>query len=98
MHGGDRLPWVAAEGVDNHAAIADLQWQAHIYGGPGLADGCAKRGLPRKVFPWTPQHARPGLEQNALYLVQADGYVALADEPGSADSLERYFVARSLST
>ncbi len=100
LHGGDRLPWIAAEGVDNHAALADLRWQAHVYGAPRprLADGCAKRGLPLKVFPWTPEHARAGLEQNALYLIRPDGYVALADESASADSLERYFVARGLST
>ena len=100
VHGGDRLPWVAAEGVDNHAALSDLRWQAHVYGAgrPGLADRCAKRGLPLKLFPWTPQHANAGFGQDALYLIRPDGYVALADEGASADRLDRYFAARRIST
>src|SRR5208282_5852144 len=99
VHGGDRLPWVAADGVDNHATLADLRWQAHVYGAahPGLADRCVELALPLKVFSWTPRYARAGVGQNALYLIRPDGYVALADESGTADRLERYFVARSLS-
>ena len=99
VQGGDRLPWVAANGLDNHAALADLRWQVHVYRAarPELADCCARRGLPLKVFPWAPQHAEAGLAQNALYLIRPDGYVALADETGSADRLERYFLFRSLS-
>src|SRR5271166_198710 len=97
VRGGDRLPWVAANGSDNHEALSDMRWQAHVYGErhPGLA-GWRSR-LPIKVFPWTPQHARAGLVRDALYLVRPDGYVGLADEAAAPDRLERYFSARGLT-
>jgi len=33
IHGGDRLPWVVAEGTDNYEPLAHIVWQVHVYGG-----------------------------------------------------------------
>ena len=32
VHGGDRLPWVAANSLDNSASLSDPIWQVHCYG------------------------------------------------------------------
>jgi 2-polyprenyl-6-methoxyphenol hydroxylase-like FAD-dependent oxidoreductase len=99
VHGGDRLPWAAANGLDNYGPLAAPVWQAHVYGEakPELEAACAARELPLHVFPWTPQSERAGMARNALYLVRPDTYVALADETASIGAVDRYFVRRGLS-
>lgn len=96
VHGGDRLPWVKTDltrpGSDNFASLAALDWQVHAYGTAtsALATSCAARKLPLHVFPWHPLMARAGMQQNALYLVRPDGYVALADPMGDSRTLTSY--------
>jgi hypothetical protein len=43
-----------------------------------------------------PQYGEAGFAQNALYLIRPDSYVALADQSGSADILQRYFAQRGI--
>ena len=82
VHGGDRLPWVAADGADNFAPLAS----------DGLAGPCLRRGQRRarrmvrgaatsrcSVFAWRSEHETAGLARDALYLLRPDTYVALAD-------------------
>lgn len=92
VHGGDRLPWVVVDGVDNHRDLTKMVWQAHVYGDarPELIAWCADQKLPLQTFPWTPQYAGVGLARNALYLLRPDTYVGLADEAGSAEALRNY--------
>jgi len=99
VHGGDRLPWVRTDGGDNFAPLADIVWQAHVYGaaGPDLSAWCAARGLALHAFAWRPQFADVGLARDALYLVRPDTYVALADVGGSPDALDRYFAEQRIS-
>lgn len=93
VQGGDRLPWVAAGGVDNFAPLTSTDWQVHVYGeaSDGLSAWCAQRKLPLHVFDWQSQHGSAGLARNALYLLRPDTYVAVAEPSGSPDSLDRYF-------
>jgi 2-polyprenyl-6-methoxyphenol hydroxylase-like FAD-dependent oxidoreductase len=93
VQGGDRLPWVAIDGVDNFAPLASPDWQVHVYGeaNPPLAAWCTQHNLPLNVFAWRPQYAGAGLARGALYLLRPDTYVALAEPAGSADALARYF-------
>jgi hypothetical protein len=92
VHGGDRMPWVVVEGLDNHYGLVKTAWQAQVYGAarPELAAWCADRKLPLETFPWAQQYAQAGLARDALYLLRPDTYVGLADETGSADVLEGY--------
>ncbi|HYV48623.1 MAG TPA: FAD-dependent monooxygenase [Myxococcaceae bacterium] len=96
VHGGDRLPWVAA--LDNFRPLTSRSWQVHVYGdaAPALAERCAALGVPLHRFDWHPDADRAGLRRSALYLVRPDGYVALADAEASAARLERYFSKRGL--
>ena len=32
VHGGDRLPWAPAQGVDNYNSLVAITWQVHVYG------------------------------------------------------------------
>jgi 2-polyprenyl-6-methoxyphenol hydroxylase-like FAD-dependent oxidoreductase len=101
VHGGDRLPWMAAAPHDdNFSPLVSIDWQVHVYGEPrqGLADACARMGLSLHSFAWTTRMEQSGLERDALYLVRPDGYVALADAESDLERLGRYFAIRGIST
>ncbi len=93
VHGGDRLPWVAAGGVDNFAPLAEMLWQIHVYGtaGADLSAWCAARGVPLHVFAWQKEHETAGLARDAIYLLRPDTYIALADRAGTPETLDGYF-------
>ncbi|UVJ41879.1 FAD-dependent monooxygenase [Pseudomonas sp. LS1212] len=99
VQGGDRLPWAAANGVDNFDSLANMKWQVHVYGtaSEALVKWCSERGLPLQVFDWAPAHEAAGLGYNALYLLRPDTYVALAESSGNVQALERYFSERSIT-
>jgi hypothetical protein len=98
VHGGDRLPWVAVEGVDNYHPLVAMTWQLHVYGTASaqLSAWCREHDMPLHVFEWRPQHGEAGLARNALYLLRPDTYVALADKSGAADAVQRYFDERGI--
>jgi 2-polyprenyl-6-methoxyphenol hydroxylase-like FAD-dependent oxidoreductase len=102
VHGGDRLPWTRGPEGDNFGSLAQMCWQAHIYGdapreGNGvLGEWCAQRGIPLLIFPWGPAAGTAGLRRNALYLLRPDSYVALADPAADPATLERYFAERGI--
>ena len=93
VHGGDRLPWVSVDGIDNFAPLATMDWQVQVYGAAsaGLTAWCAARNVPLHQFNWRPQHEAAGLARDALYLLRPDSYVALADGDGTTAALNRYF-------
>lgn len=100
VHGGDRLPWAGAEGLDNDAPLTEMVWQIHCYGEPpaGLAEWCRSRGLPLHLFAWQAEYGEAGLARNAVYVLRPDSYVALADSSGSIDVITRYFDERGIRT
>ena len=91
--GGDRLPWVRIDGVDNFAPLSSIDWQVHVYGSASaeLAAWCAAHRMALHVFGWRGEYEKAGLARDALYLLRPDSYVALADGSGAASALERYF-------
>jgi 2-polyprenyl-6-methoxyphenol hydroxylase-like FAD-dependent oxidoreductase len=93
VHGGDRLPWAPADGADNFAPLATMDWQVHVYGSASaeLAAWCAARDVPLHVFGWRSEYEKAGLARDALYLLRPDTYVALADASGAASALDSYF-------
>ncbi len=93
VHGGDRLPWVRIDGVDNFDSLASMAWQVHVYGSvrAELAEYCHDHGLALHRFEWKAEHEAAGLKCDALYLLRPDTYVALADTAGAPAAIERYF-------
>jgi 2-polyprenyl-6-methoxyphenol hydroxylase-like FAD-dependent oxidoreductase len=93
VHGGDRLPWVLREEVDNYAPPARIDWQVHVYGQayPDLRAWCDRHGMILREFAWGQEHDEAGFARNAGYLLRPDGYVALCDPGASAQALEDYF-------
>jgi 2-polyprenyl-6-methoxyphenol hydroxylase-like FAD-dependent oxidoreductase len=101
VHGGDRLPCVAAAGAeDNFAPLATLKWQVHVYGDSNakIAEFCAGCALQYQQFPWQAACHNAGIMRDAMYLVRPDGYVALADPEASVQKLVQYFESRALRT
>jgi hypothetical protein len=98
VHGGDRLPWVVADGIDNYASLGAMEWQVHVYGAvrPDLADWCEAHDVPLTVFAWRQKHEHVGLTRNALYLLRPDSYIGLADPSCAVEALEHYFDERSI--
>ena len=98
VQGGDRLPWVRSEGMDNFASLSAMIWQVHVYGTarPELAKWCSDRNVELHVFAWQQQHEAAGLTRNALYLLRPDTYVALADASGAPEAVDRYCAERGL--
>jgi hypothetical protein len=94
---GDRLPWVEADGVDNHAPLEHIDWQVQVYGeaGDGLRAWCLLHGMPLRELAWTTRHEAAGFARNAHYLVRPDGHVALCDPGRGADALAHYFRNRA---
>ena len=93
IHGGDRLPWVARAGQDNHAPAKDIDWQVQVVGQayPDLRAWCERHGMLLREFDWGKEHEDAGFARNASYLVRPDGHVALCDPGASAQALEDYF-------
>ena len=102
VHGGDRLPWTPLDpsggGEDNHAPLASLDWQLHVYGsaGPELAAFAARRAIPLHVFPWRASFARAGLGRDAAYLLRPDGYVGVAEPGGGVTAIGDYLDSHSI--
>ncbi|WP_407155719.1 FAD-dependent monooxygenase [Bradyrhizobium sp. STM 3557] len=98
IRAGDRLPWVAAGGVDNHAPLKEIGWQAHVYGEAKaeLAAWCTAHGVGLHVFAWRPEHDAAGFVRDAVYLLRPDTYIAFADARATPDDLNSYFTAQQI--
>lgn len=98
VHGGDRLPWAAVQGVDNYDSLSAITWQVHVYGTAkdSVVNWCAAHGIPLHVFHWAKAYDEAGLARDAVYLIRPDTYVALAEPSGNAEALERYFSTRRI--
>lgn len=98
VHGGDRLPWISGDGVDNYEPLAAMCWQVHLYGvaSSELISWCADHNIRLHVFAWQPAYADAGLTRDALYLLRPDTYVALVQKSADPALLEQYFTERGL--
>jgi 2-polyprenyl-6-methoxyphenol hydroxylase-like FAD-dependent oxidoreductase len=98
VHGGDRLPWAHDDAMDNYDTMGWVGWQVHVYGeaSGALRAWCGSHGLPLHEFSWRDAFHACGLARDALYLLRPDTYVALAEESGSPQAIERYFMQRDL--
>jgi 2-polyprenyl-6-methoxyphenol hydroxylase-like FAD-dependent oxidoreductase len=98
VRGGDRLPWTGYGGPDNHAPLAAIAWQVHVYGAvrPELEAWCARRGVALHHWDWCDACQAAGFARDAAYLVRPDTYVALADRGADPEAFEAYFATRGL--
>jgi len=98
IRGGDRLPWVTTEGIDNYEPLAQMVWQVHVYGRakPNLAAWCDGHDVPLHVFAWRSQYEKAGIIRDALYLLRPDTYIGLIDRSCSVENLQRYLDARRM--
>jgi len=98
VHGGDRLPWAPADGVDNFESLGAMTWQVHVY---GVANGelvawCHANSMTLHQFRWRDEFQAAGLNRDALYLLRPDSYVALAEASSDPSVIERYLVRHRL--
>jgi 2-polyprenyl-6-methoxyphenol hydroxylase-like FAD-dependent oxidoreductase len=96
VRGGDRLPWVVANGQDNYATLNRIEWQVHVYGTASeeLRSWCGQAGIALHVFAWDRAHETAGFAHDAAYLLRPDTYVAVAAGSDQAPTFERYFRER----
>ncbi len=89
VRGGDRLPWAGF----NFDVLKSLDWQVHVYGmvRAEVRSLCSRLELAVHSWPWSPECAKAGFAEDALYLVRPDGHVALADESQSCEQLEEFW-------
>lgn len=98
VSGGDRLPFVRFDGIDNYASLAAITWQVHVYGtaSEGMRNWCELNNSPLHVFPWQEVFGKAGLMRDAAYLLRPDGYVGMAEPNGDQEALDAYLVERGL--
>jgi 2-polyprenyl-6-methoxyphenol hydroxylase-like FAD-dependent oxidoreductase len=98
VEGGDRLPRVSVDGLDNYDSLRSMTWQVHIYGTPRreVVAWCNNHNVPLHTFGWRKEYETAGFVPDALYLLRPDTYLALADASGAADVLDRYFAERQI--
>ncbi|MBV8671627.1 MAG: FAD-dependent monooxygenase [Candidatus Eremiobacteraeota bacterium] len=99
VEGGERLPWIASDGIDNFAPLVSLDWQGHVYGDASsdLIAACEQLHLPVHIMTWSERAHEAGLEKDAFCLVRPDGYIAVATSGTvAASALEKYVTERGL--
>ncbi|KSV70488.1 hypothetical protein N185_25455 [Sinorhizobium sp. GW3] len=98
VQGGDRLPWLGINGLDNYASLAAIAWQVHVYGEAhnDIRAWCAAKHMPLHVFPWGEQQAAAGLARDAAYLLRPDSYVAVVADRAMPEALEAYFAEQGI--
>ncbi|QWT21242.1 FAD-dependent monooxygenase [Bacillus sp. NP157] len=96
VRGGDRLPWVDADGADNFAPLPNIAWQLQVYGKatPELTAWCLQRGVALRVIEWQAVHGEAGLSEGAAYLLRPDTWVALVEPNADVAVLDAYFARR----
>ncbi|TQV94700.1 PheA/TfdB family FAD-binding monooxygenase [Cordyceps javanica] len=99
VQAGERLPWVEINGDNNHASLAHIEWQLHVYGTASeqMVVWCKAHGLRLTVFGWTAQYGAAGLLEDAAYLFRPDTYIALVDPKADIHNIEQYFSKRQIS-
>ncbi|KAL2866011.1 cytochrome c oxidase subunit VIa [Aspergillus lucknowensis] len=92
IHGGDRLPWVIVEDVDNFESLKSIAWHVHVYGEPkkDLIEWCQTNDISLHTFSWSEKYQAVGIEVNAAYLIRPDTYVAVAEPSGSPQRFQQY--------
>jgi hypothetical protein len=94
VQAGDRLPWcrLSDDGRDNHALLATLRWQVHVYGSAteALRAWCARSAVDLHELPLSAHAERAGFVRNAIYLVRPDGHVGFAGDASATPALQAY--------
>lgn len=98
VSGGDRMPWVETASGDNFGGLDPRTWHVEVHGDvrPEIHDWCAVNGAPLHAYRWSRAAKAAGVQEDAVYLLRPDGYVALAQVTGSARALDRFFASRKL--
>ena len=66
VRGGDRLPWVRVDGLDNYDSLKAMAWQVHVYGSAGsarCAHGAGSTACRCTSSPGARNTARPALHR-----------------------------------
>jgi len=99
MSAGERLPWVKCAKYNNFDTLKIMSWQVHIYGIPSqeLTSWCASNKVPLQIFDWNQESKSAGFTRNAIYLLRPDTYIALIDQTGTPELIDKYFTKHKFS-
>src|SRR5262249_9704307 len=75
IQGGDRLPWIKDNEINNYKSLELLDWQIHIYGEAtqDFKNSIKSLGIKINEFLWQEKLTKLGFQKNAVYLIRPDG-------------------------
>lgn len=90
IKGGDRLPWVYINTIDNFEPLNSYDWQLHAYGKvtQELKQLAFETGIPLYDVPWQRAINVKGIKENSVFLVRPDSYVSVATDLQNLDTIK----------
>ena len=89
--GGDCLPWIHIDSIDNFEPLKSRTWQIHIYGKltQELKQFAYDSQLPIYHIPWVTQMSQKDIQRDAVFLVRPDGYISVATNSYDVEPLKQ---------
>ncbi|HFG8913882.1 TPA: FAD-dependent monooxygenase [Staphylococcus argenteus] len=90
IKGGDRLPWIYNENIDNFVPLKSYDWQIHLYGTmtQDVKQLAYETGVPMYNVPWNKSMYAKGIKENSVFLVRPDSYVSVATDAKNLEQIK----------
>lgn len=90
IKGGDRLPWVHTNNIDNFEPLKTCDWQIHSYGKvtQALKHLAFETGIPLYDVSWNRSINAKGIKEDSVFLVRPDSYVSVATNLHNLDPIK----------
>ncbi|MGZ1810055.1 FAD-dependent monooxygenase [Staphylococcus argenteus] len=90
IKGGDRLPWIYNENIDNFVPLKSYDWQIHLYGTmtQDVKQLAYETGVPMYNVPWNKSMYAKGIKENSVFLVRPDSYVSVATDSKNLEQIK----------
>ncbi|KRG08628.1 FAD-dependent monooxygenase [Staphylococcus sp. NAM3COL9] len=90
IKGGDRLPWVHTNNINNFEPLKSYDWQLHAYGqvNQALKQLAFETGVPLYDVPWNRTVNAKGIKENSVFLVRPDSYVSVATDLHNLETIK----------
>lgn len=102
LKGGDRLPWIYSNKIDNFEPLKALEWQIHVYGEvtQEVKKTAFETGIPLYNVSWNTLMKYKGIKEGSVYLIRPDGYISVVTDNQNLKPIENmihYYKIRRLN-